>query len=431
MHGKMRSTRPVASLRQGRTDWYRITNLGQSAAEVVIYDEIGYFGVTAEDFMSELRDLDVSAITLRVNSPGGEIFDGIAIHNLLRSHRAYVTTYVDSLAASIASVIALAGDRVIMQPHSQMMIHDGSGLAIGNASDMRETADLLDRQSDNIAGIYAERAGGTPEEWRERMRAETWYTAAEAVAAGLADEVAETRQRPDAEPDQPEPALANSWDLSLFRYAGRSQAPDPAVPAPVDTASSVHHTATEDSSWDGPAAVAKMPNDGTVLKATHAWRDPDGDPDAKATYKFPHHREKGGAANLAACRNGLARLDSADVPDGERAGVRAHLEAHLSDGNAEDRADTELTASAADGTPAGQPDATVPDTATAQDTKPPTSEDTVQDVSRSEDTPADDPTGDDDWAAMTARLIPDDADDWSALVSNLTTDPASSSAADA
>ncbi|MFF8901674.1 head maturation protease, ClpP-related [Streptomyces lydicus] len=434
MHGKMRSTRPVASLRQGRTDWYRITNLGQSAAEVVIYDEIGYFGVTAEDFMSELRGLDVSAITLRVNSPGGEIFDGIAIHNLLRSHRAQVTTYVDSLAASIASVIALAGDRVIMQPHSQMMIHDGSGLAIGNAADMRETADLLDRQSDNIAGIYAERAGGTPEEWRERMRAETWYTAAEAVAAGLADEVAETRQRPDTEPDRPEPEqMAASWDLSLFRYAGRSEAPAPAVPAPVDTASSVHHTDTEDSSWDGPAAVAKMPADGSVLRATHAWRDPSGDADAKATYKFPHHREKGGPANLAACRNGLARLDSADIPDGERAGVRAHLQAHLSDGNTDDQADHELTASAADGTPAGQQDTAVPDTDTARDTEPPTSEDTVQDtssaVSDTEDTPADSPTADDDWAAMTAALIPDDADDWSALVSNLTTDPASSSAA--
>ncbi|MFI5524989.1 head maturation protease, ClpP-related [Streptomyces platensis] len=223
MHGKMRTARPVA-LRQGRTDWYRITNLGQSAAEVVIYDEIGYWGVTAENFMSELRGLDVSEITLRVNSPGGEIFDGIAIHNLLRSHRAQVTTYVDSLAASIASVIALAGDRVIMQPHSQMMIHDGSGLAIGNAQDMREMADLLDRQSDNIASVYAERAGGTPEEWRERMRTETWYTAAEAVAAGLADEVAETRPRPE-EGDRP----ADTWDLSVFRFAGRNEAPAPPV----------------------------------------------------------------------------------------------------------------------------------------------------------------------------------------------------------
>ncbi|WP_432010179.1 head maturation protease, ClpP-related [Streptomyces cucumeris] len=231
MHGKLKTARPRASLRQGRNDWYRISNLGGSA-EVVIYDEIGYWGVTAEDFMAELRSLDVGEITLRVNSPGGEIFDGIAIHNLLRSHRAQVTTYVDSLAASIASVIALAGDRVIMQPHSQMMIHDGSGLAIGNASDMREMADLLDRQSDNIAEVYAERAGGTAAEWRDRMREETWYSAAEAVAAGLADEVAQTRQRPEeGEPTEPAPNMAASWDLSIFRYAGREEAPAPTAAA--------------------------------------------------------------------------------------------------------------------------------------------------------------------------------------------------------
>ncbi|MEU2510559.1 head maturation protease, ClpP-related [Streptomyces syringium] len=263
----VRTARPRAALRQGRNDWYRITNLGSQAAEVVIYDEIGYWGVTAEDFMSELRGLDVSEITLRVNSPGGEIFDGIAIHNLLRSHRAHVTTYVDSLAASIASVIALAGDRVVMQPHSQMMIHDGSGLVVGNAADMREMADLLDRQSDNIAAVYAEKSGGTPQEWRERMRAETWYTAAEAVEAGLADEVAQPRQRPD----EGEPA-DNSWDLSIFRYAGRAAAPAPVAasaspgsapdPGPVPAVDSVaqvtavepeddhasHHPAEDDES---------------------------------------------------------------------------------------------------------------------------------------------------------------------------------------
>ncbi|MEU9792889.1 head maturation protease, ClpP-related [Streptomyces sparsogenes] len=229
MHGSLKTARPRAALRAGRTDWYRIKNLGNSAAEVVIYDEIGWFGVTAEDFMAELRGLDVGEITLRVNSPGGEIFDGIAIHNLLRSHRARVTTYVDSLAASIASVIALAGDRVVMQPHSQMMIHDGSGLAIGNAADMREMAELLDRQSDNIAAVYAEKAGGTVAEWRERMLAETWYSAAEAVEAGLADEVAPSRQRRDEGENAPD--MAAAWDLSIFRYAGREQAPSPAASA--------------------------------------------------------------------------------------------------------------------------------------------------------------------------------------------------------
>jgi ATP-dependent protease ClpP protease subunit len=338
--------RPRAQLRRGRTDWYSIRNSsGPGPADVVIYDEIGYFGVTAEDFILELKAIDAPEITLRINSPGGEIFDGIAIHNVLRSHLAYVTTYVDSLAASIASVIALAGDKVVMQPHSQLMIHDGSGLCIGNAADMRDLADLLDRQSDNIAGVYAERAGGTVAQWRDRMRAETWYSADEAVQAGLADEVAPRRDpggdstgkdEDEDEEDRGKSAPRNSWDLSIFRYAGREQAPSPLV----GTASAVHHTGTTDSAWDGPGAVSAMPGEAATLRYCHAWRDGGADPDAKGSYKFPHHTKDGGPANLAGCRNGLARLSSADIPAGDRAGVEAHLRAHLNDGDdsgAEDR----------------------------------------------------------------------------------------------
>jgi ATP-dependent protease ClpP protease subunit len=226
-------------------DWYRITNAAGeagSAATVVIYDEIGFWGVSAAQFMDELRAITAPAIDLRLNSPGGDVFDGIAIHNVLRSHSARVTTYVDSLAASIASVIALAGDTIVMQPHSQLMIHESSGLTIGAAADMREMADLLDRQSDNIAGIYAERAGGDVVAWREAMRAETWYTAQEAVDAGLADRVAERpRQTDDGVPE-------NRWDLSIFNYAGREHAPPPVAPSLLDdTAESV----------EGPAVVSR------------------------------------------------------------------------------------------------------------------------------------------------------------------------------
>ncbi|MGV9779791.1 head maturation protease, ClpP-related, partial [Streptosporangium sp. NPDC003464] len=165
-------------------------------------------------------------MTLRVNSPGGDVFDGIAIMNTLRSHPARVTTHVDSLAASIASVIAMAGDRIVMQPHSQMMIHDAAGMCIGNATDMHEMAAMLDRQSDNIAAVYAERAGGTVADWRERMRAETWLSAEEAVAAGLADEVA-----PRRDTDKDKAPVENAWDLSIFRYAGREHAPAPVASA--------------------------------------------------------------------------------------------------------------------------------------------------------------------------------------------------------
>jgi ATP-dependent protease ClpP protease subunit len=243
MPDRLRTARPRAQLRQGRNDWYRITNSTGTpgAATIHVYDEIGYWGITAADFVRELSSLNATTIDLHINSPGGEIFDGIAIMNALRSHPATVTTYVDAIAASIASVIAMAGDRIVMAPHSQLMIHDGSALCVGNAANMRETAELLDRQSDNIAAVYAERAGGDVAEWRARMTAETWYTAAEAVAAGLADEIASTQT--SADDNSPE----NLWDLSIFAYAGRAAAP---APVPVATAP----VAEEGEPTEAPAA---------------------------------------------------------------------------------------------------------------------------------------------------------------------------------
>lgn len=215
----LKVARPVAELRRGRTDWYRIENSANAnKAEIYVYDEIGYFGVTAADFAKEVNSLSVSQIDLHLSSPGGSAFEGVAIYNSLLHHKAQVTTYVDSLAASAASVIAMAGDRIVMRTGSQMMIHEASGLAVGNAKDMRELADLLDKTSDSIAGIYSERRGGTINLWRKAMKAETWYNAEEAVKAGLADEVGGEGQ-----------SANSSWDLSIFNYSGRTVAPAPEI----------------------------------------------------------------------------------------------------------------------------------------------------------------------------------------------------------
>lgn len=220
MPGRLRAARPRAQLMQGRADWYRISNaIGGGTATIHIYDEISDWGITASDFVRDLSQVSASQLDVHVNSPGGAIFDGLAIMNALRQHPATVNVYVDGLAASIASVIAMAGDRVVMAPNSQMMIHDGSGLCIGNAAEMRAMADLLDRQSNNIADVYASRAGGTAEEWRDRMTAETWYTAQEAVDAGLADEVASTRSLTDGNPPE------NSWAPATAQHPARAEAP--------------------------------------------------------------------------------------------------------------------------------------------------------------------------------------------------------------
>lgn len=223
--------RPRASAQQGRKDWYRIVNSADATsgtAEVMIYDEIGYWGVTAADFASDLKAIDSDTITVRLNSPGGEVYDGIAILNALRNHKATVTVIVDGIAASAASFIAMAGDEIVMCRNAELMIHDSWGWCSGNAEEMAKAAAELDRVSDNIASIYAERAGGTTEEWRALMRDETWYSAQEAVDAGLADRIASADD--DTDQDEDETDASNRFDLSVFNYAGRRSAPAPRIP---------------------------------------------------------------------------------------------------------------------------------------------------------------------------------------------------------
>lgn len=231
--------RPLTDRATPRTDptaWYEIRNATDAdEAEVLLYDGIGgWMGVWADEFVDELAGITAPRIALRLNSPGGSVFEGVAVANALRAHPASVTVYVDGIAASIASIIALAGDKLVMRPQTQLMIHDASSLTIGNAAEMREMAGLLDRQSDNLADAYAEKAGGTRDEWRARMQAETWYTAQEAVDAGLADEVQSFRKEPAA--PTPADAPAARWDLSVFRYAGRDAAPAPQAAAEPEPA---------------------------------------------------------------------------------------------------------------------------------------------------------------------------------------------------
>lgn len=217
----------------GKT-WFRIENKAADSADIFLYDEIGSWGTSANDFVKELRDVKASAIDVHINSPGGECYDGLAIFNALRGHKANVTVYIDGLAASAASFVAMAGDRIVAERNATVMIHNAHAVGVGDAEDMRKMADMLDRMSETIAGIYAERAGGTVAQWRARMKTETWFSADEAVAAGLVDEVA-------AAPP-PKGMPRSTWDLSIFNFAGRDNAPDPFEalladePAPVEPA---------------------------------------------------------------------------------------------------------------------------------------------------------------------------------------------------
>ena len=176
-----------------------------SEPELLIYDYIdswgGEWGVSAAEVLAALDVIgDVPALTVRLSSPGGDYFEGVSIHNALLRHPATVTVHVDALAASAASVIAMAGDRVVMGQGAQIMVHEAASATFGRADDMRATAVMLDQTNDDIAGFYAARTGGDVAAWREAVRQETWYTAAQAVAAGLADEVATPPTRQSAPP---------------------------------------------------------------------------------------------------------------------------------------------------------------------------------------------------------------------------------------
>ncbi len=186
--------------------WYDFRAQAKGAAEIVIYDEIGAFGIPAKAFLDELKALGpVAELTVRINSPGGSVFDGVAIYNALKRHQARITVWIDGIAASIASMIAMAGDEVVMPENAMLVLHDPSGLVAGTASDMRAMAEALDKMSAAMIAAYRDKSGAGDEEIEALMAAETWLLAEEAVELGLADWV-----------EQPV-KMAAHFDLSRFR----------------------------------------------------------------------------------------------------------------------------------------------------------------------------------------------------------------------
>ena len=156
-----------------------------------LYDGIGtYDGITARDFAGALKSLgDVDYIELHINSPGGSVFDGAAIYNMLVDHQALIDVRIDGLAASIASVIALAGDQITIAKNAMMMLHNPSAIAFGDAAEMRKMADVLDKVKHTLVSVYSDRMGLPADEISQILDEESWYTANEAVDAGLADVV--------------------------------------------------------------------------------------------------------------------------------------------------------------------------------------------------------------------------------------------------
>jgi ATP-dependent Clp endopeptidase proteolytic subunit ClpP len=237
--------------------WYDFRAQARGA-EIVIYDEIGAFGIPAKAFLDELKALGpIAELTLRINSPGGSVFDGVAIYNALKRHDAAITVWIDGIAASIASMIAMAGDEVVMPENAMLMLHDPSGLVMGTASDMRAMAEALDRMKAGMVAAYRDKSGRDSPEIEAVMADETWLSAEEAVALGLADRV-EAPVR-----------MAAQFDLSRFRNTPPQLAALAAVP-----------TSQEDDMSDSKKASPRQP--GLDASATSQAAPPETRPDDRA-----------------------------------------------------------------------------------------------------------------------------------------------------
>lgn len=176
-----------------RKTWFNIAQNKTDAktADVSIHAEIGYWGVTAKSFMEQLRLLGdgITLINLSLHSPGGDVLDGWAIYNALKMHPAKVVVTIKGLAASMASVVMLAGDEILMPKNAYVMIHRVSGGAWGDADQVKQMGETIAKLEDGIVAAYAERSGQSEKEIRKMMEAETWFDGAEAVKKGFADKL--------------------------------------------------------------------------------------------------------------------------------------------------------------------------------------------------------------------------------------------------
>lgn len=315
----------------------------KTTAEVFVYDYItpdNWFGggVAAREFVSELVALDVDEITVRINSPGGDVYDALAITNALRNHSARIVTVVEGLAASAASIIAMAGDEIVMCRNAEMMIHDARGAILGTATDVAEYATWLDKVSANLATVYADRAGGTAEDWRAAMHSETWYSAEEAVEAGLADSVGQA-------PAKGAPAAARA-ERAVARYDGRAAAPAPFIPkASNDAEQSSAEAAENPREKEATMATLKEglierlglsadADDDSMLKALD---------DALDTPTAPAQEAEPAAANLP---DGVVAVDSERLKSLEDNNAR--FQAHLDEQRAQ-AVNSEVEQAIADG----------------------------------------------------------------------------------
>lgn len=216
------------------TEWEARKNHGiknAAANEFLIYSEIGdswYFdAITAKNVIAWLAERDGQDVTIRINSPGGDVFEGIAIYNALAKHNGEVTIIVDSIAASIASIILMAGDKRIIAANGTVMVHCAWTIAAGCAEDFRKEASILDGIDVNLVETYVARTGKDAATIKPLVDAETWMSAADALANGFVDEIQPAKTpEPTPEPpvpDEPSAELSKTFQALLSRFEARTK----------------------------------------------------------------------------------------------------------------------------------------------------------------------------------------------------------------
>lgn len=206
---------------------------GNQEAKLYIYGVIGSWLDDNEDLdiKRKLNRIDAETIHVHINSPGGSAFDGVAISNLLRNHPAEIIVHIDGWAASAASVIAMAGDKIIMPENTMMMIHRASTIEIGNAATFEKTAADLRKIDKALSASYKNRFVGEESELERLLDDETFLTAEEAVALGLADDVTSEIEIQELEDADEEEEYENLKDKLVAKYSAQSNKKPTEAPA--------------------------------------------------------------------------------------------------------------------------------------------------------------------------------------------------------
>lgn len=313
--------------------------------ELLLYGEISdvsWWGdeVTPKQFWNELQNLGViKELKVYINSPGGDVFAGQAIYSMLSRCQAQVTVYVDGLAASAASLIAMAGNRVIMPRNAMMMIHNPWTYAWGDANAFLQIAAELEKIREAMIPVYQAKTGLTKDEISKLLDAETWMTASEAVELGFADEIEEAKQVA-ASIISPGRMVVNGIECDLSQYRNPPKLMVSGGPlceikngvVPEDVS---RELAPEDTPWEAPDLedfTDKNWNELTdeekrEIAGHFAWA-PEMPPSTYTDLKLPHHRPSDGAVVWAGVVAAAQRLDQTDIPEVDKERVRQHLASH-------------------------------------------------------------------------------------------------------